>query len=127
MKRNIRKTLVRYNLSRGVNYMKWKITYPDKSFEYREPSETSLIMTNCFLRNQSGTANKIYNGSYKTVCAWIECEAIEILNIFEDESPYSKRISYNPKTKPYWRYNDENIDSTIYDEIFTIDRKIFIK
>lgn len=36
---------VRFNLGRGVNYMKWKIQYPDK-IKYYDPEKYHLILKN---------------------------------------------------------------------------------
>lgn len=119
------KIKVRYNLGRGENYMKWKITYPDKTFEYRVPEEVELIMKNCFLRNQKGTADKIFKGSNKTVCAWIECDEITI-NPLNMGINSDQRLSYNPRVKPYWTLNGENVDSETFELIITHQRKIYL-
>lgn len=90
---------VRFNLGRGTNYEKWKITYPDKSVKYFEPSEVIIIMKDCFLRNQKGTSTKIYDGDNKTVCAWVECKQLEVISNYTDGHNPINHIRYNP-SKP---------------------------
>ena len=50
---------VRFNLSRGANYMKWKVEYPDGTKEYLSPETHRLIMTKALLKNYKKTAQKI--------------------------------------------------------------------
>ena len=85
---------VRYNLGRGVNYMKWKVTYGDKAASYYEPTLFNLRMKNCVLKNNKTTATKIFNGENKTVCAWITCNEIDIIPVKDIE--FSNKILPEP-------------------------------
>ena len=71
---------IRFNLGRGENYLKWKVTSPNGDVNYYEPNDVCLHMENCKLVNQQGTANKIFDGANKTVCAWIESETVTIFH-----------------------------------------------
>ena len=62
---------VRFNLGRGDNYMKWKVSTPSGEATYHNPDDVLIIMKGCKLFNQKGSANKIYEGANKTVCAWV--------------------------------------------------------
>ena len=71
---------VRFNLSRGKNYMKWKVMYNDGSVEFYHPTEVQIIMTGCTLLNNRKSADKIFSGeTTKVVCAFIRCENVEVI------------------------------------------------
>lgn len=118
------KIKVRFNLSRGVNYMKWKIGYPNGDVEYLEPSEYNLILYKCILKNYKKTAYKIFNGGNKTVCSWILCESIDIIKTKNnsDNINVGNIISYNPRVKPYWVYDNKDSDGMVFDQIHSYDR-----
>lgn len=113
---------VRFNLGKGVNYMKWKVEYPDGKVEYHSPVETQLVMNGCQLKNYKKTADKIFNGANKIVCAWVLCDSIEIR-----KSNYSQfdltceRIKYNPRVQPNWLINGINSDGVNIDVIGSVD------
>ena len=75
---------IRFNLGRGENYLKWKITSPNGDVNNYEPTEVCLHMENCKLVNQKGSAQKIFDGANKTVCAWIESETVTIFEPLKD-------------------------------------------
>jgi hypothetical protein len=104
------KTKVRFNLSRGNNYKKWKITYPGGNIEYLDPNEVTLVMNRCKLRNNKKTAERIFNGEAKSVCAWILCEYVVITGRSKDTLEEQQRLRYNPRVKPNWDFKDINVD-----------------
>ena len=126
----MKKIKVRFNLGRGPNYMKWKIQYPSGNVEYASPTSTQLVMTGCQLKNSKKTAQKIFNGEHKTVCAWILCDSIEVkFDKFEPYDTYSMcvRLKYNPKVNPNWVYDDRiDADNLKFIEISTVDYKLFV-
>ena len=104
---------VRFNLGKGKNYMKWKIE-SKSGVEYHSPDDVTLVMKNCLLKNSRKIAEKIFNGENKTVCAWIVCDSISIINKNEDISvpSFLKLLSYNPRKKPFWTNNkNEDLDN----------------
>jgi len=121
---------VRFNLSRGKNYMKWKVEYPTGAVEYCDPTSTQLVMTNCILKNHRKTAEKIMSGQHKTVCAWILCENIEVKFgsfVAYDIENENGRIRYNPKVSPYWvNIKQTNLDGYKFKEIGSVDYKLFV-
>lgn len=125
-----KKIKVRFNLGRGKNYMKWKVQYPDGEVEYYSPGEVQLVMKGCILKNSRKTALKIYEGQDKTVCAWVLCD--EILVKFDQFRPYDttdlNRLMYNPRVVPYWTSErfKWNLDGHRFENIGTVDRKLFI-
>ena len=117
---------VRFNLGAGKNFMKWKVSEDKNTHHYYEPSEVVLVMHGCKLRNQKGTAKKIFDGANKTVCAWVDCDSVEVVKksvapVFEE----GNRVSYNPRVKPFWMELDANVDGKKYDTLVSNDRNIF--
>ena len=118
---------VRFNLSRGENYMKWKVMYNNGRVEYHHPAEVQINMIGCTLSNSRKTAEKIFSGeTTKVVCAYIKCEDVQVItNNFKAES--NTQVKYNPREMPFWNIGGENVDGNYYKELFTIDYKVFIK
>lgn len=119
---------VRFNLGRGPNYLKWKIQYPSGAVEYASPTDTQLVMTGCTLKNNRKTAEKIFRGEHKTVCAWILCDSIEIkFSGFKSfEGTFLSRAQYNPRVQPYWTIKGSNSDNLNLGELTTEDKIIYI-
>lgn len=117
---------VRFNLGKGVNYMKWKIQYPNGNVEYHRPADVQLVMKNCQLRNHKKTAQKIFDGANKTVCAWVLCEEIEIrFKNFAKWDLICERIKYNPRVQPNWLLNDVIVDNQSVEVIGSIDYGLY--
>lgn len=112
---------IRFNLGRGPKYKKWKVTSPDKTYQYYDPNEISFILINAKLKNNISTSQKIFNGANKRVCAWIECENIKIN--YDDLK--GDEIKYNPRVQPYWEKSNINIDNMEFDYLFTQKNKIY--
>jgi hypothetical protein len=110
------KTRVRFNLGKGPNFEKWQVKCGD-IVEYYSPEDYSLVMTDCKLRNQPRTAQRIHDGENKTVCAWIDCDSVAV---YRNEHANLRRmgfdfIAYNPKSKPFWRdRKGDNVDNKTY-------------
>jgi len=122
----MRKIKVRFNLGRGKNYMKWKIE-SESGVEYQDPNEIFLEMKNCVLKNSRKTAEKIFNGDNKTVCAWIKCESISILSITESNNTCQKRLLYNPRKNPFWsNENNENLDGKEFEKIQSLKSSLYV-
>jgi hypothetical protein len=116
---------VRFNLGRGKNYLKWKVTHPDGDVIYYSPDEVQLVMTECTFKNHKSTAQKIYDGGNKTVCAWVLCKEIEIntTGFIKDET---KKVRYNPRVQPNWLYEGKVMDNETSTQLHTIDRGVYI-
>jgi hypothetical protein len=123
----MKKIKVRFNLGAGKHFMKWKIEGP-LGVEYHDPDKVQLILYNCQLKNNKKTAQKIFNGVHKTVCAWILCDSISINHL--DTPGYEvlyglNRIKYNPRVEPNWTLNDCNCDNFKIKCIVTTGNKLF--
>ena len=115
---------VRFNLGRGKNYMKWKITTKSESL-YIDPYAYSLMMVNATLKNNANVANKIKDGANKSVCSWVKCDEV-ILDPVSECCSLKSTISYNPRVSPYWRDEEgNNIDGFNYNILITINKQIF--
>ena len=117
---------VRFNLSRGKNYMKWKIAYPDGNIEYLDPNKADLLMKKCKLRNSQKTAQKIFGGENKTVCAWILCDDVVISENPKEPLEENGRLRYNPRAKPNWDFRDVNVDGKQFNVIESRGSKLYI-
>jgi len=117
---------VRFNLSRGVNYLKWKVEYPDGNVMYYYPTGVQLIMGDCTLKNYKKVAEKIHNGANKSVCAWVLCKTLELKfdNFITDNTT---QIKFNPRVQPNWIINGEVSDGKKLDNIHSIGHSLFTK
>ena len=117
---------VRFNLGRGINYMKWKVTYPDGSVEYYNPTETQLVLKGTQLKNHKSVAKKIYEGGEKVVCAWILCDEIEVLTYNFNQSDFEgEQLRYNPRVQPNWMLNGIIVDDARFSRIESVDFKLY--
>ena len=123
--RNNRKTMnwkIRFNLGRGENFMKWRITDTrnNESF-YLDPEMYTLTIKDCKLRNQKGTAKKIHEGSNKSVCAWIDCEDILAGGPRDVEG---QLIRYNPRVTPKWMLDQIDVDGCEFEKLLTDGKNV---
>jgi len=128
---------VRFHLGRGKNFMKWQVTSNLNTGDgtgakhvvsYINPQNNQLAMLGCKLSLQPTAAKKIHDGANKTVCAWIECEAVQVLEVNRlkpNEQDY--RIKFNPRQSPNWTDGYNNIVSgNEYEILFTNDRTLWV-
>tara|TARA_Y100000389_G_C17078580_1_gene325497 strand:- start:57 stop:434 length:378 start_codon:yes stop_codon:yes gene_type:complete len=114
---------VRFNLGRGDNFMKWKVSSPIGEATYHEPSEVLIIMHGCKLVNHKGTAKKIHDGANKTVCAWVECDDVNIIDKVVGQSD-ARQVCYNPRVTPHWVLEEEVVDKVEFEELFTVGKSV---
>ena len=128
---------VRFHLGRGKNFMNWQVTSNLNTGDgtgakhivsYINPQENQLAMLGCKLSVQPTAAQKIHDGANKTVCAWIECEAVQVLEVNRlkpNEQDY--RIKFNPRQSPNWTDGYNNVVSgNEYEILFTNDRTLWV-
>ena len=105
---------IRFNLGRGNNYMKWKVTDPEGNITFYDPDKHNIFFFGATLFNRPDTAKKIKEGANKRPCAWIKCR--NIIPRLKHELPLDNetevnQVSYNPRVAPYWRdEKGNNID-----------------
>jgi hypothetical protein len=123
----MKKIKVRFNLGAGKHYMKWKIEGP-LGVEYHDPNLVQLVMNNCQLKNNKKTAQKIFDGTHKTVCAWVLCDSVSINYL---DTPHYEvlhglnQIKYNPRISPNWMLNDCNCDGFKIKRIVSTNNKLY--
>ena len=132
--------MVRFHLGRDKDYsgnshfMHWRIEKMSIECVGFTPTEGFVfVMTNAFLRNRLGAAKKIHSGKTKTVCAWVECEAIELVET-KDFQVQGQRVHYSPAKLPYWHLKhtegnkeiNTNVDYTQYERLISVNNQIFI-
>jgi hypothetical protein len=121
---------VRFHLGLGKNFGKWKVWIPTEPNEipfYADPSRIGLRLINCRLRNQTATANKIFDGADKTVCAWVDCEYVKAGAGVGDEYEPVRELTYNPRKNPFWTSSDseDSLDGYKTRLIFSRGRRLF--
>tara|TARA_R100001440_G_scaffold16880_5_gene28606 strand:- start:6658 stop:7092 length:435 start_codon:yes stop_codon:yes gene_type:complete len=118
---------VRFHLAKGPNYQRWQVR-DGKEVEYYDPEDVHLDMYGAKLRNHRKTADRIRSGENKTVCAWVECERIEVQpRLFDGLPDVNGFCLYNPRKAPHWcNSNNEDIDNKEYQRLMTYGRMIFI-
>jgi hypothetical protein len=132
MKQKKKRFQVRFHLGKGANYMCWQVKdNRNKGVEYYAPSNVSLELTNCTLRNSVPTAMKIFNGQSKTVCAWVECDMIDVH--YKKSPSFSKpnirnmdKYKYNPKKHMHWfTKRNNNADNKDLKKMHTNNRALY--
>jgi|694.fasta_scaffold150060_5 hypothetical protein len=117
---------VRFHLGRGKNYKHWRIEYKDKTVEFYNPDIYSLKLYNIKLKNNRKVSDRIYSGENKSVCSYIICEKIDILNKPFEYNEDLIELKYNPRIIPYWNIDGVNMDGKTFDKCITIQNKVFI-
>ena len=128
---------VRFHLGRGKHFMHWQIksklntgdgTGAKEIVDYVDPQDNQLAMLGCRLSVQPTAAQKIHDGANKTVCAWIECEAVQVLEVNRlKPNQQDYRIKFNPRQSPNWTDGYNNIVSgNEYEILFTNDRTLWV-
>jgi hypothetical protein len=116
---------VRFNLGRGKNYMKWKITYQNGDTQYLDPNDVQLNLYCCQFKNNKSIAQRIYDGGHKVVCAWVLCDDIIINDIYNSDD--GVEVSYNPRVIPNWMSEGVDFDNKSTDRVFSIGKRLYIK
>ena len=118
---------VRFNLGKGDNYMKWKVTdLSVNSSVYLDPKDFTLLMTGAKLHNSKTTAQKIKDGSNKTVCAWIVCEELDLRPPLTCYQVLGEQVRYNPKVLPHWHdESGRDIDGSVHEVLITFNNKLY--
>jgi len=126
--KNLKRYRVRFHLAKGDNYMKWQVF--DKQLntkDYFDPDSKCILMTKCRLGNQPSTAKRIYDGDNKTVCAWVECEDVRVVDTLPSVSiSRLTHYKFNPKKNPHWfTEKQNNCDGRQFKVMVTNKRKVY--
>jgi len=117
---------VRFHLARGDNYMKWQVSdLQEDTKDYFDPDSKSIVMRNCTLGNYPSTAKKIFDGENKTVCAWVACDEISVVDLLPTTGSLT-HYKYNPRKNPHWfTETTDNADNRQFKMMVTNNRKVY--
>jgi hypothetical protein len=116
---------LRFHLGQGPNFQKWQLKVRDE-ISYFAPSEVTIRAFNVTLRNAPKVAAKIHAGAHKTVCAWLDCEFIDISPVEKFSDAGFTYLKFNPRIFPHWTIPDTgwNLDGKIVGNIITMGRNV---
>ena len=117
-------TTVRFHLARGEYYRHWQVKC-GLEVNYYDPSPYSLILWNCRLQNHTKTAQRIRDGANKSVCAWVECEMVEIHVGYPQEVIAAGEIAYSPRVTPHCVREGRECDKATFRQMITNESKLF--
>ncbi len=111
--------------------MKWQIKLSGHSIDevqYVDPAEHQIAMFNAKLKVQTGTSKKIHEGACKTVCAWVQCDEVQIMpNDKIKPNVNDFYVRFNPRHNPEWVDMHSNIMSgEEYSLLVSQDRSLFV-
>lgn len=127
----MRRYKVRFHLAQGEHFMHWQVNDTLKeTIQYYNPNDVQLVMLDCKLVNRKATALRINQGANKQVCAWVECDRLEVLKA-DWLLPESKGnpLHFNPRVAPHWYSftTSQDFDGFGFHALFTIDKQIHLK
>lgn len=122
---------LRFNLSNNEHFGKWQLKNRGE-ISYYHPDEVTIRAYNVTLRNAPKVAAKIHAGAHKTVCAWLDCEFLDISPVEKFNDVGFTHLSFNPRKFPHWtipgQYDDKNLpwnlDKKFVGNIVTMGRNV---
>lgn len=116
---------LRFNLSAGKYFQQWQLKNRDE-ISYYHPDEVTIRAYNVTLKNNSRISSKIFQGAHKTVCAWLDCEYIDISPAESIKTEGFTHLKFNPRNFPHWTVENTgwNLDGKIVGNIVTIGRNV---
>ena len=119
--------MCRFHLGKGEHEMHWRIQdMKTGEVEFHDPNEVCFQFKGAFLRNQLGAAKKINGGANKSVCAWVECEGVEIYALSDSIANLDKQACYNPRKSPHWLLGDHIVDGESFDVLVTSRSGVYL-
>lgn len=115
---------VRFHLGAGPHFEHWQVKN-ESGVVYYDPGYCSLLLYDCKLRNQKKTAQKIFSGADKTVCAWVECSHYVAYNYVFNPGPIP--VIYNPHKNPFWVIDGENADGKFLHLMTSSGRRLYTR
>lgn len=119
---------VKLHLTKGAHYRQFQVKdLRSGDVEYVNPETQSLCMVDCVLKNRKKTAQRIFDGANREVCAWVECDMVQIVDAQNGSLDAScKAVLYNPKVAPYFcDVNGNNLDGFRFPKMVTVGRTVF--
>ena len=126
---------IRFHLGRGDDFMKWQVktlvSDGTDIVQYFEPEKYQLAMFDAKLKVQLGTSKKIHEGACKTVCAWVECDMVDVHYkkdpaFSEVDTKNLRKYKYNPKKNIHWfTSKQDNVDNKQLVKMHTNSRALY--
>ena len=117
MTKNNKVFKVRFHLQVGEHFMHWQVKDDRGNVKFYDPNKVTLVMQHCILKNKRKIAEKIYKGENKTVCAWVQCRRVSIVEPRYDELGFI--VHYSPRDKPFWNTRETCVDNKEFAVLIT--------
>lgn len=116
---------LRFHLGQGPHFQHWQLKNRNE-ISYFAPSEVTIRAYNVTLRNAPKVAAKIHAGAHKTVCAWLDCEFIDISPAESISTEGFTHLKFNPRNFPHWTVGESgwNLDGKFVGNIATIGSRV---
>lgn len=118
---------IRFHLGAGKYYKFWQIRFGQVPV-YHDPAKDGLVMYNCTLKNEKGTAQRVFATQKRDVCGYIRCEDYTSVPYDSFNVEGYEELLYDPKIAPYWRSSNDtdNRDGLSFPTLVTVGRRVFV-
>jgi len=118
---------VRFHLGAGKYYKFWQIRFGQVPV-YHDPAKDGLVMYNCTLKNEKGTAQRVFATQKRDVCGYIRCTDYTSVPYDSINVEGCEELLYDPKIAPYWRSSNDtdNRDGLVFPTLVTVGRRVFV-
>ena len=117
MTKNNKVFKVRFHLALGEHFMHWQVKDELGVVKFYDPNKVTLVMEDCVLKNRRNSAHKIFKGGNKTVCAWVQCTRVVIVEPRYGELGFI--VNYNPRVNPFWELREKCFDNKRFAVLIT--------
>jgi len=118
---------IRFHLGAGKYYKFWQIRFGQVPV-YHDPAKDGLVMYNCTLKNEKGTAQRVFATQKRDVCGYIRCTDYTSVPYDSFNIEGCEELLYDPKIAPYWRSSNDtdNRDGLVFPTLVTVGRRVFV-
>jgi hypothetical protein len=118
---------IRFHLGAGKYYKFWQIRFGQIPV-YHDPAKDGLVMYNCTLKNEKGTAQRVFATQKRDVCGYIRCTDYTSVPYDSINVEGCEELLYDPKIAPYWRSSNDtdNRDGLSFPTLVTVGRRVFV-
>jgi hypothetical protein len=118
---------IRFHLGAGKYYKFWQIRFGQVPV-YHDPAKDGLVMYNCTLKNEKGTAQRVFATQKRDVCGYIRCTDYTSVPYDSFNIEGCEELLYDPKIAPYWRSSNDtdNRDGLSFPTLVTVGRRVFV-
>jgi hypothetical protein len=118
---------VRFHLGAGKHYKFWQIKFGRVS-KYHNPALSAIVMHGCTLKNERGTAERVFATQKRDVCGYIRCKNYTTISYDSVNVEGHQELMYDPKIAPYWRTSNgpDICDGHTFATLVTVGRRVFV-